>query len=114
MHSHVCINAGILQGDTLVPFTFIVCLDYVLRKSLDAQTDLGFTLTQQTNSRYPYKKVTVASYADEFAVLSDQLKDKATLLRSAGSAASEIRLYINVLIQCTQVMAKKLSLCSKI
>ena len=68
LHSHVCINAGILQGNTLVPFTFIVCLDYVLRKSLDAQTDLGFTLTQQTNSRYPYKKVTVASYADEFAV----------------------------------------------
>lgn len=108
------INAGILQGDTLVPFTFIVCLVYVLRKSLDAQTDWGFILTQQTSSRYPCKKVTAASMLTNFAVLSDQLKDKATLLRSAESAASEIRLYINVLIQCTQVMAKKLSLCSKI
>ena len=55
------INAGILQGDTLVPFTFIVCLDYVLRKSLDAQTDWGFILTQQTSSRYPCKKVAAAS-----------------------------------------------------
>ena len=29
------ILAGILQGDTLAPFLFILVLDYVLRKSLD-------------------------------------------------------------------------------
>ena len=29
------IVAGMLQRDTLAPYLFIICLDYVLRKSLD-------------------------------------------------------------------------------
>ena len=39
------IQAGILQGDTLAPFLFIVVLDYVLRKVLQGnEKRLGFTL----------------------------------------------------------------------
>ena len=42
------ITAGVvLQGDTLAPFIFIICLDYVLRKALDKNLDLGFTLTNK-------------------------------------------------------------------
>ena len=29
------ITTGVLQGDTLSPFLFIICLDYVLKTSLD-------------------------------------------------------------------------------
>ena len=29
------ILAGVLQGDTLAPYPFIICLDYVLRTSID-------------------------------------------------------------------------------
>ena len=29
------IGAGVLQGDTLAPYFFIICLDYVLRTSID-------------------------------------------------------------------------------
>ena len=29
------IRAGVLQGDTLNPYLFIICLDYVLRTSID-------------------------------------------------------------------------------
>ena len=29
------IAAGVLQGDTLTPYIFVICLDYVLRTSLD-------------------------------------------------------------------------------
>ena len=29
------ITGGVLQGDTLAPFLFIICLDYVLKMSLD-------------------------------------------------------------------------------
>jgi hypothetical protein len=39
------ITTGVLQGDTLAPFLFIICLDYVLRKALDDNLGLGFTLT---------------------------------------------------------------------
>ena len=37
------ILAGVLQGDTLAPFIFIICLDYVLRTSIDLSKELGFT-----------------------------------------------------------------------
>ena len=29
------IIAGVLQGDTLAPYLFIICLDYMLRTSID-------------------------------------------------------------------------------
>ena len=36
------IVAGILQGDTLAPYLFIICLDYVLRTSIHKIKDNGF------------------------------------------------------------------------
>ena len=38
--------AGVLQGDTLAPYLFIIVLDYVLR-NLDQNKNLGFTLRKQ-------------------------------------------------------------------
>ena len=39
------INAGVLQGDTLAPLLFIICLDYVLRLSIDQYSEKGFTFS---------------------------------------------------------------------
>ena len=36
--------ARILQGDTLAPYLFIICLDYILRTSIDLIKENGFTL----------------------------------------------------------------------
>ena len=36
------IVAGVLQGDTLAPYLFIICLDYVLRTSIDKIRENGF------------------------------------------------------------------------
>ena len=38
------IVAGVLQGDTLAPYLFIICLDYVLRTSIDKIRENGFEL----------------------------------------------------------------------
>ena len=38
------IVAGVLQGDTLAPYLFIICLDYVLRTSIDKIKENGFEL----------------------------------------------------------------------
>ena len=35
---------GVLQGNTLAPYLFSICLDYVLRKTLGSNIELGFTL----------------------------------------------------------------------
>ena len=38
------INAGVLQGDTLAPYSFIICLDYLLEISIDLIKENGFIL----------------------------------------------------------------------
>ena len=46
------IVAGVLQGDTLAPYLFIICLDYVLRTSIDKIRENGFELTKKRSRRY--------------------------------------------------------------
>ena len=52
------ILAGVLQGDTLAPFLFVVCLDYVLRTSVDKISNFGLTLTKARGCRYPATTIT--------------------------------------------------------
>ena len=63
------IVAGVLQGDTLVPSLFIICLDYVFRTSIDKIKENGFELTKKR--RYPAKTITDADYADDIAILAN-------------------------------------------
>ena len=49
------IVTGVLQGDTLAPYLFIICRDYVLRTSIDKIKENGFKLTKERSRRYPRK-----------------------------------------------------------
>ena len=49
------IIAGMLQGDRLAQYLFIICLDYVLRTSIDKIKENGFELTKKRSRRYPAK-----------------------------------------------------------
>ena len=51
------IVAGVLQGDTLAPYVFIICLDYVLRMSIDKMKDNGFKLAKKRSRRYLHKQL---------------------------------------------------------
>ena len=42
---HFDIVVGVLQEDTLAPYLFIICMDYVLRTSIDKMKNNGFKLT---------------------------------------------------------------------
>ena len=46
------IVAGVLQGETLAPYLFIICLDYVLRTSIDKIKENSFELTKKRSRRY--------------------------------------------------------------
>ena len=46
------IVAGVLQGDMLAPYFFIIFLDYVLRTSIDKIRENGFELTKKRSKRY--------------------------------------------------------------
>ena len=62
------IVAGILQGDTLAPYLFIICLDYVHRTSIDKIKENGFELSKKRSRSYPAKIITDADYADDIAI----------------------------------------------
>ena len=47
------IVAGVLQGDTLAPYLFIICLDYVLRTSIDKIKENGFELRKEKKQKIP-------------------------------------------------------------
>ena len=84
------IVAGVLQGDT----PFIICLDYVLRTSIDKIRENGFELTKRSK-RYPAKTITDADYADDLALLANTPNQAETLLHSLERAAAGIGLHVN-------------------
>ena len=89
------IVAGVLQGGTLGPYLFIICLDYVLRTSIDKIRENVFELTKKRNRRYPAKTITDADYADDIAILANTPNQAETLLYSLERAAAGIGLYVN-------------------
>ena len=53
------ITAGVLQGDTLAPFLFIIVLDYALRKAISGKDEeLGFTIPPRKSRRHPKQVLT--------------------------------------------------------
>ena len=89
------IVAGVLQGDTLAPYLFIICLGYVLRTSIDKIRENGFELTKKRSKRYPAKTITDADYADDLALLANTPNQAETLLHSLERAAAGIGLHVN-------------------
>ena len=89
------ILAGVLQGDTLAPFLFVVCLDYVLRTSVDKISNFGLTLTKARGCRYPATTITDADYADDLALISDTIAEAEALLHILGRAVGDVGLYVN-------------------
>ena len=86
------IVAGVLQGDTLAPYLFIICLGYVLRTSIDKIRENGLELTKKRSRRYPEKTITDA---DDIAILANTPNQAKTLLHSLERAAAGIGLYVN-------------------
>ena len=89
------IVAGVLQGDTLAPCLFIICLDYMLRTSIDKIRENGFELTKKRSRRYPAKTITEADYTDDIAILVNVPNQAETQLHSLEWATAGIGLHIN-------------------
>ena len=51
------IVAGVLQGETLDPYLFIICLDNVLRTSIDKIKENGFEQTKKEAVGTPWKQL---------------------------------------------------------
>ena len=89
------ICAGILQGDTLAPFLFIIVLDYVLRMSVDKINDNGLEIHPRMSSRNPAVYLTDTDFADDIALISGSLFNAQNLLSSLEAAAKCVGLHFN-------------------
>ena len=89
------IVAVVLQGDTLVPYLFIICLDYMLRTSIDKIRENGFELTKKRSRRYPAKTITDTDYTDDIAILANMPNQAETQQHSLERAAAGIGLHVN-------------------
>ena len=79
----------------LVPNLFIICLDYMLRTSIDKIGENGFVLKKKRSRRYPAKTITDANYADDIALLANTPNQAETRLHSLEWAATGIGLHVN-------------------
>ena len=84
-----------MQGDTLAPYFFIICLDYMLRTSIDKIKENGFKLTKERSRRYPAKTITDTDYADDIALLTNAFAQAETLLHSLERPSAGIGLHVN-------------------
>ena len=90
------ITAGVLQGDTLAPFLFIIVLDYALRKAMDGkEDDLGFTITPRRSRRHPKEVLADLDFADDIALLSDEIEQAQELLLRVERECKKVGLGLN-------------------
>jgi hypothetical protein len=90
------LSTGVLQGDTLAPYLFVIVLDYVLRSAI-LDESMGLKVANSiSRSRGKAKYITDRSFADDIFLTSDcHIKVQAMLL-SIESVASKVGLRINV------------------
>ena len=89
------ILAGVLQGDTLAPYLFIICLDYVLGTSIDIIKENSFRLTKEKSRMYPAKTITNTNYTNDIVLLPNAPAQAETQLHSLERATARISLHVN-------------------
>ena len=90
------VSAGVLQGDTLAPYLFIIVLDYALRQAIQGrEVDLGLTITPRKASRSPAVALTDFDFADDIGLLSNNLKQAQELLTRVEKECVKVGLTLN-------------------
>ena len=89
------IVTSVLQRDTLAPYLFIICLDYVFWTSVDIMKENGFILKKARSRRYPTQTIMDSDSADDIALLANTLTKAKSLLHSLEQAVGVIGLRVN-------------------
>jgi len=95
--------AGVLQGDTLAPYLFIIVLDDALRKATEGmEEELGFTITPKKSRRTPAVTLTDLDFADDMCLLSTEMDQAQHLLARNEMECEKVGLELNA--KKTEVM----------
>ena len=95
---------GVLQGDVLAPYLFIVVIDWVMiNANID---DLGFITHKRQSSRFTEEKVGDLEYVDDIGLLENEVDNAQRQLDALAGVAKEVGLGIN--IDKTKVLTKNI------
>ena len=89
------ILAGVLQGDTLTPFLFIIALDYAMRMASRNESEVGFRLQQSRSRRHPATYITDTNFADDLALISETIEQAQLFLLRVETCAAQVGLHAN-------------------
>ena len=101
------IVSGVLPGDTLALWLNIICLNYLLRTSIDLKKENSFKLAREGNRRRPAQTVTDVGYVDDVEVLANTVTQAESLLHSLERAAGGISSMSTLTIQNTCALIKE-------
>ena len=90
------ITTGILQGDTLAPYLFVIVLDYVMHQTLEGrEEELGFQLERRKSRRIGPKVITDLDFADDIALITEEIHQAQEMLDALEREAAKVGLYCN-------------------
>ena len=87
------VTTGVLQGDVLAPFLFIILVDYLLGKA--SEPDTGVMTCPRQSSRYPAKILNDLDFADDIALLESSTTRAQSQLTRTADAAADLGLVIS-------------------
>lgn len=88
------ILAGVLKGDTLAPYLFIIVVDYFMRIALGKRPDIGFTLTPASR-RVKAKEISDTEFADDIALVTNTVKEAEELMGEVEAISASVGLRMN-------------------
>ena len=87
--------ATVMQGDTLAPYLFIICRDYILQTSIDIMKENVFSLENRQEVGNTLHKLLDADYADDITLPAFKPTQAKSQLHSLEQAANGIGLREN-------------------
>ena len=90
------ILAGVLQGNTLAPYLFVIVIDYCMNEAIgDDEAALGLTLVPAKSRRVKPVSIVDAEFADDIALLSNDIRQADELLKRVERSAKKVGLHMN-------------------
>ena len=89
------VTTGVLQGDVLAPFLFIILIDYLMKKATDDTTSGVITHPRQPR-RHPAVALNDLDFADDIALLESSIPNAQAQLTRTAAVAEQLGLIISV------------------
>lgn len=83
------ITTGVLQGDVLAPFLFIIVIDHIMRC---CECQHGWIYRPRRSSRHPDLRINDLDFADDIVLLANSIREACEQLEDLRVEAAEVGL----------------------